>query len=1694
MPTGTYQSFMYTADTLDDAQSIGLGTRAGITLKAGWYGLLNNGLELGKFVGVVDDNTDLYDVADSYERQGNYAAATEYMNHAGAYDLAGALLTSVIPATGALKVISAAKAGNAMRALKFVSYFDKRAKTFEESVAAAYKASGSAADVGNLKLKLFAATTAQQFVEGALVTGAVEATQNYGEILNNEGLSAVEKISRIGEGLLIGGLFQAGIGGILESRVAAGGLKKTLSEIINTDEIPLTYRSLSPRVGNVPVNYDVGTKLTHVVGEMDRIQGFSTTTELQKRVQASNLDRANTELNAVISDMFPKTDTTFGADIMRKYVRTAAETPDGRKTLLDNMSNLKQVGYTLENTFDSAKILDDALQNVNTVKVSKQTLSDIKQTQPSSLFDGENILASTSVDSKTVVNILDSLPDDLATRKQVLAHATLYQTAIGANKSKLENEITKFALDRNMSVSKPIYEVLTDFYKYSTNTLSKTSEKFPALHNYFKTLGDDTALAIYGNTSKTFLDTTTGIVSDIPIKHLADLEYFTHAKESNIVRWKTSEGTDKIFTANDINSLTNTTDMLEYQAKRILASNGKLSNNILSKMSVQDGYILENMLSKTTDDLVMPNGSKISRVDALDTVSKLKGQEYNRLVDANPTEPAANIYNSIGYNDISKSAGIMLAAEKGSNVVTPDEIINPASMLTKRKSVALIYGKPTHDTDTLSASLMLESQRASMKNTFKAVSAKILGFDTVDSLDKLLPTMPVEAVIGYGTDRFLFPATAIGEYGSNISKAAYIGNWIVNKADEVFTANIKRPMIDSATTLAANKAAAAEWLALREWFYRQSEPFYKVDTGLYAKEAVAANIQASIKSGTNLNDALKGYVRGTDYNMLETEPAKNYMEVLETVNKKYIASHKINVNQAYGKVDSFDLDAMYIPPRNFKFTSYLIENSTNPLAATSENVYRVVANSKDELEQKVREAMDYATQNKLNWIRKNPSDIGEFEAARGKFEWSGKELEGAYANSYRHKQGAVASFTPETDISKALSEDLDWAQRNNLAVHRAAVELNYADEISQYNTLSRMAQSNASSDLSLTKATKRMDDYGQLLHTMLGSDAHGFSTWKLLNNNLEDYTAKFVTTINKSINAIRSGSKNKALFEQESKAVTDELAKMGIGLPMEKAVEERLARELTISPEDIRNSVSWLNHVQSSLLLRLDATDSMMNVIGNMIKTSGEMTFLKKRYELASNETKQIFDAEVQRLFGNKNITTDFGNTIQLKSIAMSYKKSIGELYTDIGKQRIDNWHAKKLLVTEDKMLRDMYEEIRIKENMFKTKEDLADWKTKGIKAATKAYEFATSPSRASNLLTQYTALDIAETLGKALNMHDAELDAFMFKFSRSANAVYSSTQKPRLFQGSAGIAMSLYQGYMFHMMANVFRYADAKVKAAPAMIAALNSTFFGATSLPGFSYINNTIAGLNPNRVDLYDAAATSLGQSQDRDMADFIMYGAGSFVLQQNMYTRGGLTPRSPILIPSSIQDVPLLQAFAKTIGSASETAHNIAYGAPIVPSLWDGLVNMGLNRPLTGLADVLRGKSVDSQYNTVMYHEDMFSIASAFRLAGMRPLNEQVARDMQFRQMQYKARDANIKKQLGEEIRVLATHDAAQLENPDYITSLAKRYLKAGGSMDRFDGFLADQLSKNSGDIYDRMEKAAGSKFDELSRLRDIYGSYE
>ena len=139
------------------------------------------------------------------------------------------------------------------------------------------------------------------------------------------------------------------------------------------------------------------------------------------------------------------------------------------------------------------------------------------------------------------------------------------------------------------------------------------------------------------------------------------------------------------------------------------------------------------------------------------------------------------------------------------------------------------------------------------------------------------------------------------------------------------------------------------------------------------------------------------------------------------------------------------------------------------------------------------------------------------------------------------------------------------------------------------------------------------------------------------------------------------------------------------------------------------------------------------------------------------------------------------------------------------------------------------------------------------------------------------------------------------------------------------------------------------------------------------------------------------------------------------------------------------------------------------------------------------MLRGQSVDNNYNTVMYHEDMFSLTSALRLVGMKPLNEQVGRDLQSRKMHYKAHNADLKKGLGEEIRILKDKNPESFNDPGLMKRLGYRYFKAGGDAKNFDDFLADQLAKGQDDLYTRLEKTAVRQSDQLSNFRDIFGGY-
>ena len=1666
MVTGTYKSLMLASDLHNDyTNSIGVLDRANITLHAGVYGIVNNAMDLGKWAGFVDDNTQEWDLATDFQRSGSQNLADAYTESKAGYDLAGDLVTSLIPGLLATKAVSALKATKF--GMSTVGFFDGRINKLQDSIKLAYETEGRAANVGALKFNLFAAKAGQQAIEGTIITAAIEATQNLGETLNDSGMSGMEKLAKISNSLMIGAVAQGAVGGAWGYKGMTGELKSAQQATFNSVEAPFVYRSISPRVGNIPTQLPIGQRMIHALGEYDRIASLPTPTDLHVRAQATNLASAKLDVDTLVNEMFPSTDKSGVAETMRNFMRSAAATPEGRAQMAGIMGGFKRIDYTNA----------DPLASVDLTK----------------LADG------------VTLRTVDDL-GDLNSNRELLAHASVFKL-LPSERNAIITEMNTFAIDHAIGSDTPAFNILKQFYKYSKNNAVAKSSKFPALNSYFNSLGEDVSEAVYGSVRRSFLDTSTGKITDSQITHLGDMAEFNYIRSAETITFKRSTAAAanwvEIVSARDIPEALAGDDLVKYQAARVLAASSKDNLNAvvaktksLDNLSVADAYRLEAMLADTraSKSTIKVGGELFDKSEAVKAVSATKGAEYERILKANPKLKADDVYNTLGYKDVRGASSILSVKDTPSHAMF-DEFIQPASELTKRKIVTLVHESPTFNHAQLSAASYAESVRAETEQTFKACAARILGTSRsgTSATESYFPELNVEAVDGFGDARLLMSAPSIGNYGDLITGAAYVGDQTVKLAESKFHSVLQVPMTDAANSLMrASAEEQAEFLAFQAWYSQQSDKFYPVMPNLFVKSELMSSVMAAISKnpGATVEELMRGHRAGVDYAALTKDgAAANYVAKFTELNRSHIASAKRDIQAAYGNMDAFDMEALYLPPPTFKFVAFMAEDATSPLSQVKSTVYRIGADSREALEAKVRAALV----DNPSWVRKNPADMKEFAQAQGMWEWSGKDLVAAGAKSGMHRTGGVPDVTPETDLAKVLGDHISWMKRSNMQIHRSAVELHYSDLISKLNTLSRQAQSGMSSELG--SKSQKLDDYAQVAQTLLGSDEHGFSTWKLLNNSLEDWTSKALTVVNKSIHAVRSSKDKVAAIEEQVKQVDDQLRKFGMKMPIADATSERLAREMNVDPASIRSKVSWLNHWQATFLLRLDATDAFVNTLGTASKIGSEFQFLRTRYEASSPEVKAVFDSEVKALFGAGQGQATTGEVFTYKSMTKAYARALAEYHTDVGKANVERWtNVEHLMGKDQAIMRNLHEEIKLDETV-RTPADLDSWKAKGLNALSKGIEFGATPSSYTAAVNQYVTLHIAESLGKALQLAPAELQMFKFKFFNSVNASYTAAQKPRLFQGAAGIAMSLYQSYMFHTMNNLFRYAEHGSKSAPAMFAALNTTFFGAQSLPGFNFINENVIAVHGNRnTDVYGAAAAALGQSQNRDLADFVMYGAGAFLLQGNMYTRGGLTPRSPILVPSSVQDVPLAQAVMKLGGSVYETASRIVHGAPIASSLWDGLVNIGLNRPLTGLADIARGKSVDGQYNTVMLHEDLWSWASAVRAVGMRPLNEQIGRDYMARQMAYKSHDAEAKKRLGEEIRVMQTHKPEAMDDPNFVSQLAMRYQKAGGSPDRFDQFLADQLAKGDNDLYTRLESNIRRNSDALSTYRDIFGGYE
>ncbi|TFZ81664.1 hypothetical protein [Candidatus Macondimonas diazotrophica] len=347
----------------------------------------------------------------------------------------------------------------------------------------------------------------------------------------------------------------------------------------------------------------------------------------------------------------------------------------------------------------------------------------------------------------------------------------------------------------------------------------------------------------------------------------------------------------------------------------------------------------------------------------------------------------------------------------------------------------------------------------------------------------------------------------------------------------------------------------------------------------------------------------------------------------------------------------------------------------------------------------------------------------------------------------------------------------------------------------------------------------------------------------------------------------------------------------------------------------------------------------------------------------------------------------------------------------------------------------------------------LKDWGN--IAAVATGNEWAERTNRAVAALVMKQLTDLGVKYGK---LSEKESWAYINLFTNRVNGVIRAAERPLMFQGPIGQAMGLFQSYQFNLMQQAFRHiGEGNLKYA-AMMAGLQGSIFGASSLPGFDLINDSLVGNaagNKNHTDAYMVAS------------DWVLYGMPSYFTSTALFTRGDVNPRTWTVVPNPTNptELPIFSSIAKAVSSVKTAFGSWTEGAPAWDSFLLGLEHLGLSRPLSGLAVSLRGLTNDelrahsTQKNAqFLYANDLMSITTLTRIAGAKPLDEAKMLNNFYRINAYASEDRRRRMDLG--IAMKVSLGSGNVPDAETLGDFAAEYVARGGSPKRYNSYFMDQ----------------------------------
>lgn len=1026
------------------------------------------------------------------------------------------------------------------------------------------------------------------------------------------------------------------------------------------------------------------------------------------------------------------------------------------------------------------------------------------------------------------------------------------------------------------------------------------------------------------------------------------------------------------------------------------------------------------------------------------------------------------VSSTVGYNEhqVAKILNIDVAqAIEDTAADAEGWLLMKAKDFSKPELYAMAYNhKAIGDYDTAVANIAgVAMHDDAVESIVTATAAELTG-----DLFNLLPEIPKELA---GTvNPFASRAGLINnmraEFGTLREKAQYIGKLVqqkvinlVQSVDEDFATHAS--VLNKSENVGLRfELANIDNILRREHYYLA----YSQGTPMIVRKSELAKVFQSLQdeSGealqltTDILDDLPAEVVNTLRGV--TDPyAPGVVSLSEELGNFYnmhskrnssIVDRRISLAATKGKTSTLDERVLYAPPKDLRTSKYhafvtpkIFKESSDPRR------FMIYAETEADFNSKMLAIQQKYGDEYRVLTRK---DVQEYKDALKNYEegyvFDEMEFDPTLAN--RGKSSELMPNTDTQNLSSTLERYRSWHIRQEEALLRAGVELRYNGIV---QGLKRMDEFYGKVEASALNKTwqEPATIWKDTLATMLNYRARGSNLENLfvrVNDFIGEKGSQFIEN---TLSGLSKASKTGRITSEQLQEFNAKLAENGYKSPFDNVVQVALSSPETVKSSAFPSLVKTLSNLISTTMLRLDQAHSILQLISTPIL----MLPVLQEAKIALKGTPagdRLREATTVLNPANGEREPSVGK-LMAKAVTSFWSEEGKAFRQELRDRNIINDHISQFLqVTDMSQLNGRHTMQAINDKIDK----LAHFGSKFS-----GFNFAEEFTR---FLVAHAVKDIAEIRGLSKEESWSVISGAVDK----VHGVYSGAQRPQLFQGVLGQSVGLYQTYFFNFAQNMLKYVADGNKAQAATIVAMQSSLFGVQSLPGFQALNNAIGNTNRNNEDLY-----SVTNAEDpASWSKYAMYGLAShmFATPVDFTTRGSLSARNMLVIPTQFQDLPIVGTLAKAYDNLKQTAVNVADDqTPVSMALLHGLAHNGMNRPLQGVAQLVLGDVYSrngqinwANSNRVNYElNNDFNISAMFaRFIGTRPLNETIVQSAYFRQAEYKA---NYRREIADIGGQLQLSISAGELSTDSIGDWALKYERAGGEIQNFNAYWGRQL---------------------------------